>query len=47
MHFAAQGLGDAARLVNPAPRGVAQTLRGEVHLADIHVGAGPLARLLR
>ncbi len=30
--------GQWLRLVNPAPRGVAQTLRGEVHYADIHVG---------
>ena len=30
--------GQWLRLVNPAPRGVAQTLRGEVQLADVRVG---------
>lgn len=31
--------GQWLRLVNPAPRGVAQTLRGELHLADVRVGS--------
>lgn len=30
--------GQWLRLVNPAPRGVAQTLRGELHIADVSVG---------
>ncbi|MBJ6984230.1 hypothetical protein [Luteimonas sp. MC1750] len=30
--------GQWLRLVNPAPRGVAQILRGELHLADLRVG---------
>ncbi|NLA68002.1 MAG: hypothetical protein GX856_07140 [Gammaproteobacteria bacterium] len=30
--------GQWLRLVNPAPRGVAQTLRGELHLADVSIG---------
>lgn len=30
--------GQWLRLVNPAPRGVAQTLRGELHLAEVRVG---------
>ena len=29
--------GQWLRLVNPAPRGVAQTLRGELHVADIRI----------
>lgn len=32
--------GQWLRLVNPAPRGVAQTLRGELHLSDITIGPG-------
>lgn len=31
--------GQWLRLVNPAPRGVAQTLRGELHLRDVRVGS--------
>lgn len=36
--------GQWLRLVNPAPRGVAQTTRGELHLADVRVDPGTLAR---
>lgn len=31
--------GQWLRLVNPAPRGVAQTLRGELHITDVMVGS--------
>ncbi|TWT21078.1 hypothetical protein FQY83_06865 [Luteimonas marina] len=35
--------GQWLRLVNPAPRGVAQTLRGELQLADVSIGTSPPA----